>query len=806
MDKNQLRSGKEFYTAPAVHSKFESGCFWYLLHWQWVKGQPQLATKLETPGMIALTSGRVPVYTMIPHEEVWVAHHTLGVWPAPNGNYRKEGAFLLDKANQYASCLSISNLLEMDMFIFHHSTYVLSMTYSLLLMTFTPTKLNKIQRKVIQSILNKLGVNKSFPCRVAFSPKDLCGLALLDVSIDQGVHQIQHFLNHVFAADSVGNLILTALQCLQLKAGCSFHILEHPNEYLPYITSCWLTSIRDFLAQHKIVLNVTEAWLTLMSHINDRHLMDDFCSLGIFNNDQLYDVNLCRLYLQVMTLSDITMVQETWSPMRPSRPSISPIDTQSFTGQDNWCWQWHNAICGNEHSRWHTPCLDKKKATSGKVDWAPYATVAELLWPIHELHCCINTSSRKQQGPPIYRIHCNYLNTAPCGGYSYPIGCNIRIAPHCQLEYSDPSNGHLLSVVFSHSNVPRVGHSWKSDSIRPSDFHGLCWDTLKPCPQAVSFNPVHSRGEQVLHESLLNNKILKIGTDGSLHKEKQTASFSWILIGMKQKLVEGAGPVDGVPQFLSSTRAELFGIAALNEFLHHFMEFHKIASMSKVIKCVKNRAAISRINKTQWKGSKWHQYSNDVDIMMVIVDRMKTSTLQHCLRWVKAHQDGKRPYGALDIWGQMNCDADQVATKFRGQIDNGKQGQVHWGGILHGAVGGVHHRQWQEDHLTCSPQDPASYSRPQAPQVLAGQARVGQSSHLEQHRLVWSEGSLFVTWSSSSREDLQVCSRMAQHWLPKVKDLSRCCRFAQVSPLSGAQWNTRAHSHVSWHPCSQEML
>ena len=75
---------------------------------------------------------------------------------------------------------------------------------------------------------------------------------------------------------------------------------------------------------------------------------------------------------------------------------------------------------------------------------------------------------------------------------------------------------------------------------------------------------------------------------------------------MKQKLVEGAGPVDGVPEFLSSPRAELFGIAAPNEFLHHFMEFHKIASMSKVIKCVNNRAAISRINKTQWKGSKQH--------------------------------------------------------------------------------------------------------------------------------------------------------------------------------------------------------
>ena len=167
---------------------------------------------------------------MIPREEVWVAHRTLGVQPAPDGNYRKEGAFLLNKANQYASHLSVSNLSEMDTFIFHHSTYVPSMMYSLPLMTFTPTELNKIQHKVIQSILNKLGMNKSFPHQVAFGPKDLCSLALLNVSIDQGVRQIQHFLNHVFAADSVGNLILIALQCLQLKAGCSFHILEHPNK------------------------------------------------------------------------------------------------------------------------------------------------------------------------------------------------------------------------------------------------------------------------------------------------------------------------------------------------------------------------------------------------------------------------------------------------------------------------------------------------------------------------------------------------------------------------------------------------
>jgi hypothetical protein len=44
---------------------------------------------------------------------------------------------------------------------------------------------------------------------------------------------------------------------------------------------------------------------------------------------------------------------------------------------------------------------------------------------------------------------------------------------------------------------------------------------------------------------------------------------------------------------LSSTQAELFGIAAPNEILFYFMKFHKIESTSKCMKCVDNRASIS---------------------------------------------------------------------------------------------------------------------------------------------------------------------------------------------------------------------
>jgi hypothetical protein len=186
-------------------------CYWYIMCWQWTNGRPELAPNIVCPGIIALTSGRCPNYMVIPRLEVWDARRMLGVRPAPDGNFREEGKFLLNKGNRCGTRLSISDLTEMDTFIFHRSTYVPSMTYSLPLTIFDRKTLNQIQRWAIQAILNKLGVCRSFPQRVAFGPKELGGMSLLDMSIEQGIKQIKHLANRVFAGDSLGNMILIAL-------------------------------------------------------------------------------------------------------------------------------------------------------------------------------------------------------------------------------------------------------------------------------------------------------------------------------------------------------------------------------------------------------------------------------------------------------------------------------------------------------------------------------------------------------------------------------------------------------------------
>jgi hypothetical protein len=77
-------------------------------------------------------------------------------------NYRKEGEFLLNKANQYATRLAASNLNEMDTFIFHRSMYVPSMTYSLPVTMLDTEVLNKIQCQAVQAILTSLESTSPF--------------------------------------------------------------------------------------------------------------------------------------------------------------------------------------------------------------------------------------------------------------------------------------------------------------------------------------------------------------------------------------------------------------------------------------------------------------------------------------------------------------------------------------------------------------------------------------------------------------------------------------------------------------------
>jgi hypothetical protein len=64
-------------------------------------------------------------------------------------------------------------------------------------------------------------------------------------------------------------------------------------------------------------------------------------------------------------------------------------------------------------------------------------------------------------------------------------------------------------------------------------------------------------------ECLQQHKKIRAASNQSLDPDEELASFSWHLIGKGSILVEGAGPVDGIPNMLHLMQAELFSIAAI---------------------------------------------------------------------------------------------------------------------------------------------------------------------------------------------------------------------------------------------------
>ena len=52
---------------------------------------------------------------------------------------------------------------------------------------------------------------------------------------------------------------------------------------------------------------------------------------------------------------------------------------------------------------------------------------------------------------------------------------------------------------------------------------------------------------------------MQAASNGSLDQDAALASHGWLLIGNGYVLDQGARPVDGIPDLISSTWAELFG-------------------------------------------------------------------------------------------------------------------------------------------------------------------------------------------------------------------------------------------------------
>ena len=137
--------------------------------------------------------------------------------------------------------------------------------------------------------------------------------------------QIMHkLLNH----PKYSTLIESITSLYQLSVGTSQQMLEYPNERTNYVSSIWLKDLIHFMARNNIKI-ITKKYMNIeIQRRNDKIIMNEVLKSSL-NKRKLIQVKACKLYLQMIYLSDIIeSVGKIINPMYHSGKRLSyPMST-----------------------------------------------------------------------------------------------------------------------------------------------------------------------------------------------------------------------------------------------------------------------------------------------------------------------------------------------------------------------------------------------------------------------------------------------------------------------------------------------
>jgi hypothetical protein len=114
------------------------------------------------------------------------------------------------------------------------------------------------------------------------------------------------FLKQWRKSSLAGKLLRIAVAWFQVQVGVSYSFLESVKSPLPQLESKWLSSLRQFLARSDAHLHIDMPNLPHLQRLHDCNIMDAIQSSRKFTNTEICRLNYCRLFLNVVTISDLT--------------------------------------------------------------------------------------------------------------------------------------------------------------------------------------------------------------------------------------------------------------------------------------------------------------------------------------------------------------------------------------------------------------------------------------------------------------------------------------------------------------------
>jgi hypothetical protein len=265
-----------------------SKCFWFLLSWRWIHGKPVLHTSLTAPATLKMTSED--------NEELHIS---------PSGSNNGALKVLRQIVLDYCSTIIGSSLTRQEALTSYIQYLLPKLRFQPPVLSLSQQECDKLTSMVMAALLPRLHVNRHTARCIIFGPEHYGGLSLPNIYITQGIDKLRLFLGHLRTQDRTGQLINMDMTYLQLLSGSGQFFLNQSEKAFRWLDPGWLQSLWAFTSRYSLTFLYPNGWIPTKSRENDLFLMEEFFKQHI-PVAHMRILNRCRLYLQVITLSDIS--------------------------------------------------------------------------------------------------------------------------------------------------------------------------------------------------------------------------------------------------------------------------------------------------------------------------------------------------------------------------------------------------------------------------------------------------------------------------------------------------------------------
>jgi exonuclease III len=647
-----------------------SKCSYHVVFWRFsVQGAPVLMNmKAELPPITV-----VDPTSLQPQELEYLnpyeAHKTLGYYKEPAGIQVQQFTKLKEKSDEITEFLWKTPLTRSEAWTYYTACYLPSVTYPLTGSYLTAKQLTKVQTRAMSIIIPRCGYNRNTHRSIIYGPQRLGGASFRHLYIEQGILQVTYFLRHWRTQSQIGKLFRCTISWLQLSLGVSYPVLSQPSTPLPHMESKWIASMRSFLAEQKLSIQLDEPTVPAMQREQDSYIMDHILHSNHYSQAEIRKLNYCRLYLNAVTVSDLVKPDGETLDSAFIKGETSAQSSylahhgvhQEKPSQPEWkLWRRANLIWANIDGRlrqplgaWLHPIQAHRRYhfayQQGHRMWIrEHGTLNEykeyeLLPSSSILHDC-QTSTTMSLIPPYARPVEVHPTAEPGGWHHTHPGQMITPQPLPSSALPDTFTEYVQTL-----------EEWERELLQFVDLR------LDPFEFCVQLQPHFTSG-----------------CDGSVIPTTQHSAFGWSIRDERgTTAAQGMGPAPGSKP--TSYRAEAYGMLSLMRFLIRMAEYNDMHWSWKGVIGTDSQSLLDTLNgkdkDPQEEDTPLAIHGPTVVLDVLCPDWDILIEIQHAKeqlpdvtwQYVQGHQDRDKPYATLSTMAQLNVDADRKAAQFQAE-------------------------------------------------------------------------------------------------------------------------------------------